>query len=195
LPGNDREEVIWEDLKKVQKKIIQEKQSSQTMSGGQVTNTHGTIPTTAKVSRLDVISRKLFGLLAYLDREQTFDTRGTYATIKAVAGDERYNNLIHTIEPVKNELILEAELFFGKTTETDAEKSTSDSTKIQKDIAELLLNFEEDIVREDFAKTMAELTRLEKDAGTGFNAAAEELMKKCQVLSLRVAELAKKRHH
>jgi DNA primase len=179
LLQSEREESIWEDLNKVVATIAQTKPT--VSNSGQSTVGRGTMHSTAQASRLDVISRKLFGLLAYFDREKSFDTSGPYAAIKDIAGLERYNNLISTIEPVKNELILEAEIFFG---------TGSDPVKIKKDIDELLLNFEEDIVREDFAKAMNELSRLEKISEIK---QAEELMKKCQALSLRIAELAKKK--
>jgi hypothetical protein len=142
---SEREESIWEDLKKISTQM----QQAQTNPGnaGQPGGQRGTMLSTAQASRLDMISRKLFGLLAYFDREKTFDTSGTYAAIKSIAGDDRYNNLISAIEPVKDELALEAEIFFG---------NGHDSIKIQKHIDELLASFEHDLVEQDLVKMMSE---------------------------------------
>lgn len=158
---------------------------------GQLTPQNGIVSSIAQVTRLDRISRKLFGLLAYLrDRSTTvvadaqapatapIDVDSIYASIKTIAGVERYDNLIQQIEPLKSELVLEAEVFFG------SEKD------IQKHIDELLLNFEEDIIKQDFTAAMAELARSEKTAD---RTAMETLMKRCQALGVRLSEISKKR--
>ena len=190
----DTEAIIWEELKKVEQALVNERSAaSGTVSrgAGQTGGKDAIVSPSAEVSRLDLISRKLFGLLAYLAHEKLLDVDGIYATVQQIAGDERYHNLIRRVELVKDELSLEAEIFFG--TEKDIRRH-------QKHIDELLLNFEEDIVREDFALAMAELSRHErkgdKTATTDITSSpetSEDLMKKCQALSLRLAEIAKKR--
>ncbi len=196
---------IWDDIRDVRRKIQADLAKAQvaanhhsatnsydksrpgqsTTSGtagtGHLQGQNGIVSGTATGSRLDIISRKLFGLLAYLAREKTFDTDGIYTAIKTVAGDERYNNLIQATQPSLDELTLEAELFFGHETKKE---------KIQKVVDEMLLNFEEDIVKQDFAAAMAAIGRLEKDAQ---QSDAQALMEKCHALSKRLAEISKKR--
>ncbi len=87
---------------------------------------------------LDSISRR-FGLLVNISHKSIVDI---HSTLKHIAGDERYNILIKEIEKYKDELLLEAELLFDKNPEYHIE--------------ELLLNFEEDIIREE----MTELLRI-----------------------------------
>ena len=189
---------IWDDIRDVRRKIQADltktqaaanhhsatnsyDKSGQAGSSGQSRTQNGIVSGTATGSRLDIISRKLFGLLAYLAREKTLPTDGFYATVKTVAGDERYNNLILATQPSLDELTLEAELFFGQETKIE---------KIQKIVDEMLLNFEEDIVKEDFATTMAMIGRLENSAK---QEGAQKLMEKCHALSKRLAEISKKR--
>ena len=116
------EDFIWSDIREIRKKMQAELIKAQNIgsasasSTGQPSRQNGIVSSTATGSRLDIISRKLFGLLAYLAREKTLDVDGYYATIKTVAGDERYNNLIQATTPSLDELTLEAELFFGPAT-------------------------------------------------------------------------------
>jgi DNA primase len=176
------EDFIWNDIREIRKKMQAEIVKAQAGPGtGQSQGQNGIVSGTATGSRLDIISRKLFGLLAYLAREKTLATDGIYAAIKTVAGDERYNNLIQGTQPSLDELTLEAELFFGQETKKE---------KMQKIVDEMLLNFEEDVLKEDFADTMATIGRLEK---TAKQSDAQTLMEKCNMLSLRLADISKKR--
>lgn len=195
------EDAIRADLKDVDKKLAAEKAGlTSTVKTGQTLPSGGILSGTAQVTRLDMISRKLFGLLAYLTREQSktdevsakasptaaIDIDGIRAAIKKITGDERYNNLIRDIELLGNELAFEAEIFFG----SDNQKN------IQKHIDELLLNLEEDIIRQDLSAAMAELATLEKKkrGDTEAEQLAQELMKKCQVLGIRLSVISQKRN-
>ncbi len=175
------EDAVREDLKKLESIQKAEAVGKQPL---QTTNGSGIVPTNVQVNRLDVISRKLFGLLAYLkEQPNAIDVEGIHSSIKRIAGVEGYNNLIQELEPFKHELILEAEVFFGQ----DKEK------KLQDHADELLLNFEEDIVRKDLANSMNELSKAEKGKATYDE--KENLMKKCQVLTIRLREISSKRKH
>jgi hypothetical protein len=80
---------------------------------------------------------------------------------------------------MQNDLSFEAESFFG-----------ADQTAWPKHAEELLLNFEEDLVSEELIETMQELKLIEqKNPGP----AVAELVKKCQALSLRKAEIGRRR--
>ncbi|MDB5259629.1 MAG: dnaG [Candidatus Taylorbacteria bacterium] len=187
------------DLKDVERKLAAEKAAAAAPgkaqnrpsdapngASGQGTANNAILSGTAQVTRLDMISRKLFGLLAYLTREKSpLDIDGIRAAIRRLAGDERYDNLIRSIGPFEEELALEAEVFFGSDT----------GPAIQKNIDELLLNFEEDIIKQEMSAAMAQLATLEKKKGDSTaEEHAHELMKKCQVLGIRLSELAHKRN-
>jgi DNA primase len=130
-------------------------------------------------TRLDAIARKLFGLFYYLDKNPipNIDVVSHRTTIKQIVGN-RYDNFIKNLEPFKDELILEAEVAY------------SNQKDILDNLNELMLNFEEDIVRSEFATAMAELSQAErnKDA-TNIN----ELIQRIDLLTKRTNELSKKR--
>jgi DNA primase len=181
--NSESEQFIWDDLKEIKKKMkVDTARDSTTRQSG---HSSATIRPTAMASRLDLISRKLFGLLAYLAREKLLETDGIHARVRSIAGDERYNNLIQNTTPSIDELILEAELFFGP--EKVSEKNL---VKVKKDIDEMLLNFEEDIIKEDFASAMAELMRIEKSGDVN---AQKILMEKFQMLNTKKAEIERKK--
>ncbi len=172
------EESVREDLKKIHVE----------KATGQKPTNDGIVVGTAQATRLDMISRKLFGLLAYLDQPSSaelivLDTDGVRASIKRMAGDDRYNNLIQDIKPFKSELILEAEIFFG---------SHKEKQDFQLHVDELLLNFEEDILRRDLSKAMTEINQAERDKAA--EDTKTELMKRCQAYALRLSEISKKRN-
>jgi DNA primase len=168
------EESIREDLKKTEaslKGLVAEVQIAEKLR-------------TAS-TRLDSITRKLFGLIYYLDKNTIpgIDVNSYKTSIKDISA-EKYNNLIKNIEPYKDELLLEAEVTFGS-------KNINENNKdLIKDLDELLLNFEEDIVRQEFSEAMSELARSEREKD---EIRGQELIKKCQVLSLRLSELSKRK--
>jgi DNA primase len=173
------EDAVREDLKKLE---AVQKAEAVGKTPLQKPGQSGIVSPNVQVSRLDMISRKLFGLLAYLRAQPNgLDVSGLDSTIRRLAGEERYHNLIQELEPFKDELMLEAEVFFGQ----------DKGSKLQQHADELLLNFEEDIVRRDLTSSMNELSKAEKSKATDNE--KQELMKKCQVLTLRLREISGKR--
>lgn len=170
-----REEAVRDDLRAMEAK--NRENSGVDNKNGQVPSQNGIVVGNVQVNRLDMISRKLFGLLAYLDQKQdtTIDTEGIRASIKRIASDERYHNIIKELEPFKNELILEAEVKYG-------------GKDLERHIDELILNFEEDILKEDLAYTIVELEKAEKKDK------ADQLAKKCDLLAKRIDEISRKRN-
>lgn len=134
-------------------------------------------------TRLDAIVRKLFSSLYYLDKNPIsgIDIDSHRATIKKIAGD-RYDNLIKDMEPLKNELLLEAEVTFG---------SNAIVKDFERDLNELVFNFEEDIVRQEFSEAMDQLMKAERQKDDKNIAVLTEKM---TVLTKRVNELSKKKH-
>jgi DNA primase len=123
------EESIKEDLKKVE-----------SLMKGEIAQIKTQEVLKSSASRLDSITRKLFGLLYFLEKNPissiSIDSQRTI--IKEIAGS-KYDNLIKSIEPFKDELLLEAEITFDSSTK-----------EIEKDLKELLINFEDDLIREEF---------------------------------------------
>jgi len=174
------EDAIREDLKK----IMHNAPRQDTISGGKIVGI-------AQVPRLENISRKLFGLLAYIEErantKKDIDTDGIYAAIKRIAGEDIYNNLIKEVEPFKNELILETEILFGHN------KEIKDIVRYKD---ELLLNLEEDVLRKDLSDAMAEITKLEAEVDSkdkDHERKKLDIMKKCQILASRLGEIRIKR--
>ena len=200
LGNAENEAVIWEDIAVAQREYLSKQHVKidprtdvkNDGNAGQTNSTNGTILANAERSRLDIITRKLFGLLAYIAQEKghtdsliTLDVDSYTAAVRKIAGEERYNNLIQHVESSKDELIGEAELFFGS-----GAQDANMQTRIKKQLDELLLNFEEDILRKDFAVAMAQLSDLERKK-EGHK--AQELLAQCQKYSVRIADIVKQR--
>ncbi len=130
-------------------------------------------------TRLDAIARKLFGLFYYLDKNPipNIDIDSHRTSIKQIVGN-RYDNFIKNLEPFKDELILETEVTY------------SNQKDILDNLNELMLNFEEDIVRSEFANAMAELSQAERNKDS---TVINELIRTIDVLTKRTNELSKKR--
>ncbi len=136
------EQAIVDDLKKTEASLKPE-----------IAFVQSTEKLQSATSRLDVITRKLFGLLYYLEKNPIFsiDVDSHKVTIKTLVG-EKYDNLIKSTEPFKDELLLEAEVRFG-----------SNEDDLQKDLDELLINFEEDLIKEEFNELMKSTNAGEKN--------------------------------
>jgi DNA primase len=164
------EESIREDLLKVE---VPKSDSDISINESVVVNTIST--------RRDAISRKLFGLLYYLEKNPipNIDIDGYNSTIKKIVG-EKYESLIKGIEAFKEELILEAEV------------GISESTDILKNLNELIFNFEDDVVRRELSESMNELTKAERIKD---EVAVVDLIKKIDILVKKTNELSKRRNN
>jgi DNA primase catalytic core len=196
LNNIETEQSVWDDLNKMRKTrldaekktasgVINSQYAGQFAPSGQIPVQSATISATAELSRLDIISRKLFGLLAYLARENVFDVEGYNASIATIAGTDRYNNLIRDSESSKDELSLEAEIFFGT-----ADDMRKNELVIRKTLDELVLNFEDDIVKGDLASAMSQLSKRKDDSQDD-----KDFELKINALIKKVAEIDKKRAH
>ncbi len=132
-------------------------------------DTKDTVVNTA-ISRRDAISRKLFGLLYYLDKNPipNIDIDGHRATIKKIVG-EKYESLVKSLELEKDSLLLEAEITFNN------------SNDILKSLNELTINFEDDLIKFEYNEIMK-----------SFNP-SEENNAKLNTLNQRRKELENKR--
>jgi DNA primase len=165
-----REEAVWNDLRKLPKAGTAEKVLEREKSEVNVE--------TAK--RKNYIMRRILGILFWQEGEKTkfIDTDKLRISLIGIAGDEYVAKAIAEYKNQKEEIIFEAEAYYGE---------DDDPTK---ELEELLLNFEEDILREGFVKVMNELETAERGHD---EKKSKELLDICQTITQKLAELSKKR--
>lgn len=127
---------------------------------------------------IDLVERRLFGLLSLMETAKSAQAENYRNEIRKISGDS-YDERVKRVEPVMNDVTFEAEAFFG-----------GDEAHWDRHMKELLVNFEEDVVNEQLLKAMRDLRVAEKE---GRQDDMNELAKKCQVLSIRKAEVGKRR--
>jgi DNA primase len=167
------ENAVWDDLKAVEKKIHAEN------TGSTNGRDNGTGSPANKVSRLDLIERRLFGFLEILRNDDKVSYDEYIDKVKKIA-DSKFDEIKSKTDNILSELVFEAEVFYG--TQKNNRKYIMD---------ELILAFEEDMVNVELLATMVELREMEKQ---GNNDKVAELAKKCQILSMRKADIAKLKH-
>jgi len=189
LGNAENETIIWDDINKLQKAAaVAEKtaQATATKTGaGQTITRNGTISANAELSHLDIIAKELFGLLAYLGREKILDVEGYYASIRTIAGDAQYHNLIASFEPSKDELAFKAEFFFAS-----AISLRNDEKALRRKVDEVMLNFEEQIVRDNLARAMGRLPKVIESHDQTLN---EALNKEIQELIQKKTDIDRRR--
>ncbi len=172
-------DILWQDLAIVERRI------KETIAAASTPNTNGqntTISVSVRTSgeqpkRMDIVERRLFGLLHLMEKESMPEAAEYRAQLQKIA-EASYPERRDRAEANMNDLLFEAESFFG-----------DKPTEWGKYAAELLANFEEDMIGEELIKTMQELKAAERD---GNSTLLSELAKKCQVLSLRKSEIGRK---
>ena len=167
---------VWQDVRVVAKRLKEQEAAVTPLTG------KSAIPKARTSSemprRVDLIERRLFGLLFLMEKEKLNDqVTKIKEQVKKMAGDS-YEARVKLANENKNDLMFEAESFFG-----------TDAKGWEKPMKELLSNFEEDILSDEIIQTMHELKLAEK---AGNQEKVMELAKKCQVLSIRKAEVGKR---
>jgi DNA primase len=130
--------------------------------------------------RLDIIARKLFGLLAFAEKNTdkiSLDSKEFYKQIHEITGDD-YEKIMGQVEPFKDELVLEAEITYG------------DGHDVGKELAELMINFEEDILKKKMSEAMNSLAAAEREKNAEKSNVAAKL---CHELSKKLVEVGKRR--
>ncbi len=182
-------DAIWQDLKMVIKKQKEKEAARPTSlsSAAQSTVSSGKASTNfndGSMHRMDLAERQLFGIIYIMekvsnDSPHLVEPAAEYRKqLKTIAGDLYEEKSAHA-ESIKNDLMFEAEEYFG-----------TDESNWNRHMKELLVNFEEDVINVDLFQAMQELRSAEK---AGNHILAQECAKKCQVLSMRKAEILKKR--
>lgn len=168
------EESIREDLIKTESNLTTNNSNIKSASNGNIKNAKENTDI-----RINEIARKLFGLLWFLEKNNNININDHIANIKKIA-DHKFDEMVNTLSSYKDELLMEAEILYGGKL----------IGEVKKDLEELIINFEEDIVRQEFSMAMALISQAERQKDTE---RANELIKKCQVLSIRISELSKRR--
>ncbi len=165
---------IWDDLKVLKKRL-----DTEAAAATPAPKTTGPKTSSEISKRIDLVERRMFGLLNLMQSAGVTGTADYVQQIQKIAGTS-YESRVARAQAVMSDLLFEAESFFGTSQE-----------RWGIHMKELLFNFEEDVLNEELIGTMQELRMAEK---AGDQARVAELATKCQVLSIRKAEILKQRH-
>jgi DNA primase len=180
-------DIVWQDLKIVQKRLKDaafSNVSAANSSNAAMPNIGANKPqanvrtSSEQTKRIDIVERRLFGLLYLMEKENKEQAKKYLVQLKKIA-DNSFEERAQRAKTMVSDLLFEAEEFFG---------AVRDNWDKQAEI--LLSNFEEDLVNEEIIRTMQELKIVEKDQDKKL---LGELVKKCQALSMRKAEIGKRR--
>jgi DNA primase len=168
-----REEAIWNDLRVLPKGLPD-------LSA--VDSEKKIIVDTEIAVRKNYIERHIAGILYWQKDEKDKDRKKIINRIESelnrIKGKEYLKELLKKFLDKKEELIFEVESYYES------------NELLDKGLIELLENFEEDQLREEFVVAMGELDQAEKSHDSK---RTNELLEKCQSISTKLAELAKAR--
>lgn len=125
-------------------------------------------------NRKDSMERLLYGVIFWLehkDKDLSLDTR---SKISSIIGEASHQAIEQKYQSTKDQLIFEAEFSFNE------------SAKLTENIAELLRNYREEYIRDEFNNTMQALHEAEREKKTEL---VIELLEKCQQLSVQLREI------
>lgn len=167
-----REEAIWDDLRKIPRG-----------KEGETLDTSKDAVEVEVKKRKNYIERRLYGIIFWQEglpenSAEKIDTEKIRLRLILFLGDKYLAEALKEFEKEKTELIFEAESYYGE------------QKVLVREVEELISNFEEDILREKFAKSMNELTQVERE---GDEKRAKELLIACQEIGARLSELSKEK--
>jgi DNA primase len=135
----------------------------------------------------DIVLRRVGALIVWLKNSNTEkvkdkekDVTAIFEKVSHILPEAEFNYFKHNLESSPEELLFEAEVLFDG------------SKKIEQDIKELLHELEERTLKHKLSETMMELGLAEKRRDTG---RAEELLRICQDISLKLSELNRNKEH
>jgi DNA primase len=163
-----KEDILWD--------IVRKAPTSSQYHIGTIANSS---PAPRTPQRKEGIARMLFGLIYWQNKQANsadpkLDIRQKICTIldtETVLAFER------SFESIQDDLIFEAEA------------SYAESTDLESHVDELIRNFKEQLLREDFAETMRKLQIAERAKDT---TTTLELLRRCQELSLELRNLSQR---
>lgn len=160
-----REEALREDLAKIEKETKAEKEEIKKADEKK-----------SALFRKDYIERRLLGIIFWqksLGEKSILDVSGLEKELAKFLG-EKIEDLFSRNEKDKEDLIFEAEVFYGK------------EEKLEDDAKELLINLEEEYLKEDLSKKMYELHIAEENKDL---ARSSSILKECQILNNKIQNI------
>ena len=170
------EQAVWEDLRKGVGYRVKGTEGPQDTAQVSTPSTLHPQPSVLPTHRLDLVERRMFGLLALMEAAKLPSAADYREKIRKIAGDS-YGERLKKIEPSPSDLTFEAESLFG-----------NDRGRLDVHMKELLFNFEEDLLNTELIATMGSLKLAEQK---GQHDLVKELAQKCQLLSTQKAALRK----
>ncbi len=171
------EQAVWDDLRKYEKTVKVENAANNIVPPKvPVVSSSENLAKTEKGSRVDMVQRRMFGLLSIIEKSDTTRADKYRDKIKSITGDN-YASIIAKVEPYIGDMSFEAESFYGE-----------DKGRWDIHMSELLVNFELDVINEELILTMSKLRQAEKAGNADLVA---EMAKKCQELSVKKAKVGK----
>ncbi len=164
------EDALWEELRKVAVEV-----------GPAPRSGAGQNPAPENSSRKTAIEKKILGIIYWQESKNSpsEDLAVFKDKLKTILGEERLAELFAASEASKGDLIFEAELSYEK------------ADNLPKEIDELLLNLEEEILKEKLTLAMKKLYNAEKNKA---KEEVAEILRVCQELSAKIGTLKTKRH-
>ena len=159
------EAALREDLKKIKEEVVSKETESVNLKNKE-----------EKVSRKERIKRKLLGIVLWqktLPNPNLQPGKIIEGLLKIYPGRD---NLFPEEEKTKEDLIFEAEIFYQGEADLD------------KDVAELLKNLQEEHWREELESKMAELRKAE---AAGDREKSTRILKECQELGDKIQSIKK----
>lgn len=126
------------------------------------------------------IERALFGIIYWQEKQSSsvINVLDIRSALGNIIGNDRVKQLEKELEPVKEELIFQAEVSYQQ------------SPHIKQHTDEFVRNLKEEYLKEEFGEAMRELGVAERAKDYGKVA---ELLKKCQEVSLKLRKLSEER--
>jgi DNA primase len=186
---NISEEAVWRELKRVHNTLLtskihgparlsqQSNQSSQNMHAG----FYGKDLVESPYGRRKFIERSIRAIISWQKtfKEPVIDVEKTHKRLQEICGDDDVSSVAdEASSPTSDELLFEAEV------------SYSESNRLERDLEELFLNLEEEVLKERYAQVMDALREAER---RGDNGGVERALVHCNELSKKIAKLAERR--
>ncbi len=171
------EAALWDDLAMIEAKTqqpagaVKSEQGPAKTASFSATNSDMTSAMT-NAARLDMVSRRLIGLLNLIERTDAPKAAAYRTKINEIAPGS-FDQMVQRSLPILSDLAFEAEAFYG-----------AEPERFDFHMTELITNYQADLLNGELVETMAALRAAEK---AGDQAVVASLAQKCQELSARKA--------
>ena len=160
-----REQAIYDDLKKMDTK------DNRSMAGSAIMS--------SLMSRKNQVERLLLGLIFWQEKisEPKLDIAKLKEDYSKIVGKAKFDAIMSEGQNICDELIFQAESYY------------SDRDKLDFELMELMMNLEEDVIKEELGSAVRDLGLAEKGKNTN---RSKELLAVCHRLSSRLVEIKKR---